>query len=95
MANNFEPQPQDLALEAFRRLFFLNNPFVSEDGMTMTYKCRNSPRIEEYMVSARVIILMQDLPLRVERDRFAMGDLVFEDNIVIRFEPELIELSCY
>lgn len=79
--------PQDQAMDGFRRNFplVIRNVDVSKDGRTMTYRLRGTKLMENYISMARTVIILQRLPLEVKRDQFAIGSVVFEDNMVITY----------
>ncbi len=79
--------PQDQAMDAFRKLFpvLTTKLFVSKDGRTMSYRLRGTKLMHNYVQMARLIVIMHRLPLEVSNDRFAIGDVVFEDTLVITY----------
>ncbi len=80
-------EPWDLAVDRFRlNCHFPPHLFsISEDGKTMTFRMRGSRLGDNYERMARLIVLMHALPLEVTRDRFAVNDVVFEDNLLITY----------
>ena len=89
-------EPWDLAMDTMRKYsaFPPSKVRVSDDGRTMTLKMTGSRLAEEYVRMARVVITALELPLEIKRDRFTIGDVVFEDNLLIiysdRYKPWLI-----
>lgn len=85
-----ELPPQDLALDSFRMLYPLpaTSAHVNADGKRMFYKLTGSRLMENYMSMARLLIATHRLPLIVDRDRFAYGDVVFHDHMVIIYVPK-------
>ena len=81
-------EPWDEAMNTFR----LQCPFlpldvlVSDDGRTMTMRMRGMQLVDNYLRTARLIILMNRLPLTVNRDRWEMEGVVFEDNLVFTYD---------
>lgn len=80
-------EPWDLAMDAFRRTgqFPPHRLIVDADGKTMTLYMRGSKLADNYEQMARLIILMERLPLRLKRDTFTIGNITFEDNLIITY----------
>jgi len=77
----------DQALDSFRMLFPLypTAAHVAEDGKSMQYRLRGTKLMDNYLKMARLVIRTHQLPLEASNDGFAIGDVVFEDNLVITY----------
>ena len=96
MDNNFQPQPQDLAMDAFRGAF--NIPLtthVIKDGKLMRIRVTNSERADEYLALAQTIILINHLPLAVGINEWQIGNCIFDRWIVVEFDQTKLVPEAY
>lgn len=86
-----ELQVHDQAMDKFRLYFPLpaTSAYVDPDGKRMHYRLRGSALMENYLAMARLTIQMHKLPLRASRDGFSIGEVVFEDNLVITYDAQV------
>jgi len=82
---------QDQAMDKFRLYFPLPalSAIVSHDGNQMHYRFAGTKLMENYLRTARLVIGMHQLPLMVSRDTFKIGEVIFEDNLVITYDPTI------
>lgn len=83
-----ELPPQDQAMDSFRILFPLLGAHVEPRGRVMKYRLTGTTLMDNYLQMARLIIVTHQLPLVATNDRFAVGDVVFEDQPVITYAPK-------
>lgn len=81
--------PWDLAMDDFRRHFqvLCMKVYTDRDGRRMTYRMGGWKNVDQYLQMARMVILAHNLPLEVIRHRWAVGEVVFEDSLIITYRP--------
>lgn len=83
-----ELPPQDQAMDSFRMLFPLLGAHVGTAGNVMKYRLTGTTLMDNYLQMARLIIVTHQLPLVATNDRFGIGGVIFEDQLVITYVPK-------
>lgn len=83
-------RPWDVAMDHFRRFFPVPclDVHVDSTGKTMKYRMRGLKNVANYLRRAEVLIAVSGLPLSVKRHTWAIGEVVFEDNLIITYAPQ-------
>lgn len=82
-------KPWDVAMDAFRMHYPVPSleVHVEPNGRTMKYRMRGFKNVEHYLQMAWLTIAMHNLPLLATRYKWKIGEVVFEDNLILTYAP--------
>lgn len=80
-------EPWELAMDMlrFNGKLPVDSFKLTPSGKTMTFTMTGSKLADNYETMIRFLIDMHKLPLEVKRERFAVGEAVFEDKLFITY----------
>ncbi|HEY4288215.1 MAG TPA: hypothetical protein VGN00_14015 [Puia sp.] len=80
-------QPWELAMDLlrFNGKIPVDSFSLRDEGRTMILSMTGSKLADNYETMIRFLITAHRLPLEAKRDRFAVGEAVFEDKITITY----------
>ena len=83
-------RPWDLAMDSIRFNGHLpvDHFTLLRDGRVMVFDITGSKIADSYECMISLLIRSQQLPLRMRRDRFCVGKVVFHDKLVITYEQQ-------
>jgi len=83
-------RPWDLAMDSirFNGNLPVNHFTLLRDGRVMVFDMTGSKMSDSYERMISLLIRSQQLPLRIRRDSFSIGKVVFNDKLVITYEQQ-------